>query len=245
MSKAFNRIIGVLDHVLNGIIILISVVILLISGYSLYDNAQIHRNASDPSLLTYKPVLKGSEEQKGTVWLDGQAAWLTIEDSYIDFPVMQGTDNFEYLNKDPYGEFRISGSIFLDSNNAGDLSDEYSMIYGHHMDHYNMFGSLDLFASEPYFNVHREGWIQTREKRYGLDLFAVVWGDGSDTVVFRPEGRTAAEVVEYINENAVINTGYEPGRKIVALSTCSGEKASSRLIVFGMLADPDERVKFE
>ena len=237
MEKTVCRIISVLDHVLNGIIVLISTVIILISGYSLYDNAQIHRNASDPSLLTYKPVMEGSGEKKGSVYLDRQAAWLTIENSYIDFPVMQGNDNFEYLNKDPYGDFRISGSIYLDSNNAPDLSDEYSMIYGHHVDHYDMFGSLDLFASESYFDAHREGWIQTREKRFGLELFAVVWGDASDRVVFFPKGRTAAEVAAYINDNAVINTGYEPGRRIVALSTCSGEKMSSRLIVFGMLND--------
>ena len=193
MKKVISQIISVLDHVLNGIIILISTVIILISGYSLYDNAQIHRNASDPSLLTYKPVMEGSGKGKG--------------------------------------------SVYLDSNNAPDLSDEYSMIYGHHMDHYDMFGSLDLFASEAYFDAHREGWIQTREKRYGLELFAVVWGDASDRIVFYPEGRTAAEVAVYINDNAVINTGYEPGRRIVALSTCSGEKMSSRLIVFGMLND--------
>ncbi len=237
MEKTAGRIINILDHVLNAIIILISTMILLISSYSLYDNAQIHRNASDPSLLTYKPVTVGPDEKKGSVYLDGQAAWLTIENSYIDFPVMQGNDNFEYLNKDPYGNFRISGSIYLDSSNAPDLSDEYSMIYGHHMDHYNMFGSLDLFASEAYFDVHREGWIQTREKRFGMELFAVVWGDANDRIVFFPEGRTAAEVAAYIDENAVINTGYEPGRKIVALSTCSGEKMSSRLIVFGMLKE--------
>ena len=236
MGKSAERFVFLLDHILNGIIVLVSVVILLVSGYSLYDNHRIYREASDTSLLTYKPAAIVSERD-GKAWLDGQTAWLTIENSYIDYPVMQGKDNFEYLNKDPYGEFRLSGSIFLDTDNAGDFTDEYSMIYGHHMDHFSMFGSLDLFASEAYFNSHRSGELTVKDARYGLDLFAVVWGDAGDRVIFHPEGRTAADVAAYIDENAVINTGYEPGRRIVALSTCAGEKYSSRLIVFGMLGD--------
>lgn len=41
-------------------------------------------------------------------------AWLTIDDTKIDYPVMQGKDNTEYLNKDPYGDYALAGSIFLD-----------------------------------------------------------------------------------------------------------------------------------
>ncbi len=236
MEKGFGHIIPILDHLLNGIILLVSTVIMLISGYSLYDNYRIHSEASDPSLLIYKPSAE-KIQNTSKVWLDGQTAWLTIDGSYIDYPVMQGINNFEYLNKDPYGEFKLSGSIFLDSGNKGDFSDEYSMIYGHHMDHYSMFGSLDLFAMESYFKGHRTALLPVQHPQHHLDLFAVVWGDASDRVVFRPKGRTAAEVAAYINEKAVINTGYEPGRRIVALSTCAGEKYTSRLIVFAMLSD--------
>ena len=240
MKKGPDRIFFLLDRILNGVIILISAVTLLISGYSLYDNLRVHREAADMTLLAYKPVTVVKDTLENN-WLEGQTAWLTVDNSYIDFPVMQGKTNFDYLNKDPYGEYKISGSIFLDYRNAGDFTDEFSMIYGHHMDHYSMFGSLDLFSSEPYFNNHRTGEITVKDVGYdvgyGLDLFAVVWGDASDRIIFQPEGRTAAEVAEYINENAVINTGYEPGRRIIALSTCSGERDSSRLIVFGMLKD--------
>ncbi len=236
MGKGFERIFLFLDRILNGIIILVSAVILLVSSYSLFDNYRIHREASDPSLLVYKPST-GDVQDADEEWLDGQAAWIIIDGSYIDFPVMQGKNNYEYLNKDPYGEFKLSGSIFLDSRSAGDFSDEYSMIYGHHMDHYSMFGSLDLFATEVYFKNHCTGYLMTRDAHYELDLFAVVWGDAGDRIIFMIEGQTAAEVAAYIDENAVINTGYEPGRRIVALSTCAGETGDSRLIVFGMIKD--------
>jgi len=109
------------------------------------------------------------------------------------------------------------------------------MIYGHHMDHYSMFGSLDLFATEVYFDNHREGWIATQDGMFPLELFAVAWGEGDDWEIFNPEGKSAEDVLPYIYEHAVICRDYVPGSRIVALSTCAGETELSRLIVFGML----------
>lgn len=228
-----------MDHVLNGLIVVLGMLILFISTYSLLDHIWLYQNASDSSLLTYKPSLDIPEQSGNKIqFLDGQVAWLCIEDTYIDFPVMQGETNFDYLNKDPYGEYRISGSIFLDYRNNGDFSDDFSMIYGHHMDHYNMFGSLDLFTSEAYFHEHENGWLAVRDRIYDLKLFAVVWGDTKDKVMFSPRGRTTDEVLSYIEDKALIFTAYEAGRRIVALSTCAGETSTSRLIVLGMI---DER----
>ena len=44
--------------------------------------------------------------------------WITIFDTHISYPVVQGKDNQEYLNKDVFGKFSFSGSIFLDYRNA-------------------------------------------------------------------------------------------------------------------------------
>lgn len=55
---------------------------------------------------------------------------------------MQGEDNMEYLNKDPYGDYSLSGSIYMDSRNTSDMSDDYLLLYGHHMENDYMFGSI-------------------------------------------------------------------------------------------------------
>lgn len=238
MKKAGMRIIRAIDMLVNGVVGLVCVVVLLVSGYSLWDNHRLHQQAQDPTLLIYKPeLLRDGEDAAAMQTLEGQAAWLSIDGTYIDYPVMQGKDNFEYLNKDPYGQFRLSGSIFLDYRNAPDLTDGFSMIYGHHMDHYSMFGSLDLFATEVYFDNHRKGWLATKDGMFPLDLFAVAWGEGDDWEIFNPEGKSAEDVLPYIREHAVISREYIPGTRIVALSTCAGETDMSRLIVFGMLGN--------
>lgn len=236
MKNAGARIIRALDALVNLLAGLLCVVMLLVSCYSLWDNHRLHQQTNDPSLLIYKPETGAAgEDAPMLLTLEDQAAWLCIDGTYIDYPVMQGENNFEYLNKDPYGEYKLSGSIFLDSRNARDLTDEYSMIYGHHMDHYSMFGALDLFAVEVYFDNHQTGWIATQDGIFRMDLFAVVWGEADDWVIFNPEGKTAEDVLPYIQEHAVIWREYQPGRRIVAMSTCAGETENSRLIVFGML----------
>ena len=230
------KIVRVLDSLLNLVVYAAVIVLLFISGYSLLDNYRLHRQAADDTLLIYKPVLETAEADPAkSISLDGQVAWLCVDNTYIDYPLMQGMDNFEYLNKNPYGEFQLSGSIFLDSGNAADLTDEFSMIYGHHMDHYSMFGSLDLFTMDVYFDTHKTGWLATREGLYDLELFAVAWGEGDDWTIFNPEGKTTADVLPYIQEHAVIYTQYIPGTRILAMSTCAGATDSSRLIVFAMI----------
>lgn len=220
---------------LDGVIILMGMAVLLVSVYSLLDNYWVFKNAADSSLLVYKPALQADNEEKTWVTLPEQAAWLFLNESYIDFPVMQGEDNFVYLDKDPYGDYRMSGSIFLDYRNDRDFEDDYSMIYGHHMDHYAMFGSLDLFTDMTYFQFHKEGWIATKKETYNFELFAVSWGDANDQTLFNPRNRTIDQILTYIDDHAIINTGYQPGNRIVALSTCAGETYTSRLILFGML----------
>ena len=96
---------------------------------------------------------------------------------------------------------------------------------------------MDLFADPAYFEKHKTGWIATKNGIFMLELFAVGWGEGHDWTIFIPHGRTADDVLPYIQEHAVIYTEYVPGTQILALSTCSGETASSRLIVFAMMKE--------
>lgn len=236
MSKTGKTIIKALDTLVNTVLCLAAAALLFISGYSLLDNYRLHQQARDDSLLIYKLALdQPASETASLVSLEGQVAWLYIEGGHIDYPVMQGKTNFDYLNKDPYGEFKLSGSIFLDYANNPDLTDEFSMIYGHHMDHLSMFGVLDLFTMVEYFDLHDTGWIATRDGIHDLRLFAVCWGEADDWTIFSPKGRTVEDVLPYIQEHAVIYTEYVPGHRIVAMSTCAGNTENSRLIVFAMM----------
>ena len=229
-----NRLIRVLDRLVNAAVLIAVALILAISVYSLMDNLWLYRNAQDETLLVYKPPLTGALTAENRI-SENQVAWLTLNGTTIDYPVMQGENNYEYLNKDPYGEFKLSGSIFLDYINKPDFSEEYSLIYGHHMEYNSMFGALDQYLDQTYFDEHNAGTLITEGAAFEIDLFAVCQADGTNPTLFSPSGRTTEEITAFLNKNASIYTDYEEGCPILALSTCYGETAEARLLVFGML----------
>lgn len=165
---------------------------------------------------------------------DDVVAWLTVDDTNIDYPVMQGYDNIEYLNKDPFGKYSIAGSLFLDARNSSDFSDPYSLIYGHHMEYGKMFGALDLFIDKDYFDAHRTGTLTVSDTIYHITFFACVEADDSVKEIFAPTETDGT--LEYVMKNALI--WHEPdGDKLIALSTCKFPQTSERIIVFGVMND--------
>lgn len=236
MRAAIYKAFWILDKLLDIFVILVCVLLLCIGIYSMLDNLWLYQNAQDRSVLQYKPDLNtplGEDDQR--VISENQVAWIWLEDTTIDYPVLQGKDNYEYLNKDPYGEFELSGSIFLDYRNADDFTDAYSVIYGHHMDYGAMFGALDAYQEQEYFDAHRHGKLVTKSAAWDYELFAVAEGEGTDEVLFNPSGQTTLEITEYLKKNALIYIEHEDGAPIVALSTCTGDTDTSRLLVFGTL----------
>ena len=126
---------------INFIVAIVSLLLFLICLYAMIDAAMVYNGANDSEIMKYKPAAGNTEELRELS--EDAVAWITVDGTRIDYPVMQGKTNSEYLNKDPYGEFSLSGSIFLDNRNNKTFSDPYSLIYGHHMEYGAMFGALD------------------------------------------------------------------------------------------------------
>lgn len=231
MAKLLLR---TLDRLVDTLVAIVCILLLLIGVYSMLDNLWLYQNASDKSLLNYKPPLEQvlTPERKIT---EQQVAWLSVYDTDIDYPVLQGEDNFEYLNKNPYGEFSLSGSIFLDARNDPLFRDDYSLIYGHHMAHGTMFGALDSFCDRSYFDTHRHGVLTTPQAVYQIELFAVSYAEGTDPLLFDPRDRTTSEIDAFLSQNAMIYQAPAAGRRWIALTTCTDDASNKRLLVFGTL----------
>ena len=152
---------------------------------------------------------------------------------------MQGDTNSDYLNINPYGEYSLSGSIFLDSRNGSDFSDDYSILYGHHMEYGNMFGALDDFLSQSYLDSHSTGTLLVGKNNYTehkLGIFACAKVNAYENNVLDPD--TLENITKVIEENAVhINTSIEKSNHILALSTCTEPVSTNRLIVFCYVYD--------
>ena len=224
------------DSAVNRIVAILCLLLFLICLYAMIDALNIYMNANDKSVLKFKPEI-GHGEILQEISEDA-IAWLTVDGTSIDYPVMQGSNNDEYLNKDPFGKFSLSGSIFLDSRNSADFSDPYSILYGHHMEHGAMFGALDYFIEQSYFDQHRTGTlITTSGQDYTIRLFAACKADATEKTVFDPPDTTNEKLLQFIQKNAAI---YEPqgvnaDSRILALSTCQSAENVERMIVFGIM----------
>ena len=81
--------------------------------------------------------------------------WLKIDDTNIDYPVMQTVNNEYYLDHNYTQEYDKNGSIFLDKDCDITNPSTNMIIYGHHMKSGKMFGKLDLYSSRKYYEDHK------------------------------------------------------------------------------------------
>ena len=233
-----RKVIIFFDKLFDRTVILASLLLFLICAYAMYDAAMVYYNANDTSVLKYKPDLTNPEILQEIS--EDAIAWITVDDTRIDYPVMQGRNNSEYLNKDPFGKYSLSGSIFLDSRNKGDFSDDYSLLYGHHMEYGAMFGALDEFKNEDYFASHRTGQLITvGGKTYDIRFFAAAMVQATDILVFHPADTTPRSLLASLQKSAMI---YEPpetesGLKLIALSTCQAADTIDRMVLFGVMEE--------
>ena len=232
--------IRIAEKILDTALLVISAFLMLLGVYSFIDDAYVYRCAGDRSYLIYKPDLSAPASEAKKL-CEGHIGWIQIEDAALDHPLMQGRDNTEFLNKDPFGSFSYSGSVFLDCACSPDLSDSYNIIYGHHMSGGRMFGCLDSFRDEGYLKEHRFGAVRAMDRTYSLELFAVLSCSASEPLIFSPGYASAEKAEQYARGNAAVLLPCErKGRSIVALTTCSGSGDYDRLVVLGYISQMEE-----
>lgn len=217
------------------IINLLLISILIYCGYNIYIKTKDYKQAD----ITYEKVRKLKKEDLSSIDPDFRF-WLTVENTNIDYPVLQGSDNKFYLNKDIYKNKLGSGSIFMDYRNNFE-TDENIIIYGHNMKNKTMFSQLEDFKNEDFFNEDNKIRIITNDKEYVYKVFSAYYVDPSYNYII-PKFNTDEEYEKYLNEitNKSLNksnVNVSSKDKIITLSTCSYETGNTRTVVHGKLID--------
>lgn len=248
------------NSLVNLVVILSLSVAGIYAAYALWDNSRIYTAASDvqADMVKIKPAV---EEDGGASFEELLAinpdvcAWVTVDNTKIDHPVLQGTTNLTYINTDVYGNFALAGSIFLDTRNERDFSDAYSLLYGHHMENSGMFGDLDLFKDRKFFTENKTGMLILPDKSYQFEIFACLLVDAGEDAIFDPElWQTdiegllafAQEQSLHLREETILELTQTEAPKILALSTCSTEFTDARTIILAVMepyqtADQEEK----
>ncbi len=90
----------------------------------------------------FETLLNINNETKG---------WLTVNNTRIDYPVVQAKDNDYYLTRD-FNKYKNSmGWVFMDYRNDIDILNQNTIIYGHNINGGIMFGTLRYILNENWY----------------------------------------------------------------------------------------------
>lgn len=182
--------VGVLRLVVGGIFRLISIVALLAVlgiSYLLFQNAKQTKETQNLNVQLVEMRQEAETEEDNTDWSKGMLdinsdykGWLTIYGTQISEPVVQGETNETYLRTNINGEHAEAGTLFLDETT--DLAQDGNLIiYGHKMNDGTMFGTLDKFEDEEFFdNNGTVCWESEKGKEY-YQIFALLVLPGYST----------------------------------------------------------------
>lgn len=232
------RAVRALDKAVTWAIGLLLALALAVSGYALWDSARVFDTSltdGNGNALTFAQALAANPDV---------CAWITVPNTNIDYPVVRGSDDFEYLDKDALGNPTASGAIFLGSECSTAFDEPYELMMGHHMQYGKMFGDLDKFLDEGFFNQNQQATLRLPSKTLNLQICAVLKADAYDGVLFSMPATQARmqPLVQRIAEVAVFQRDGLPTEQdqVIALSTCASSGTNDRTILICRVADEHE-----
>ena len=130
---------------------------------------QDSENTNTENVKTEK-MLKLEELQKENQDI---VAWIEIENTNINYPVLQCEDNDFYINHNYKKDYSVSGAIFLDKAYSWNPPSTNLLIYGHNMINNTMFTNLLNYRSQDYYNAHPNIKFTTTEEDATYRIFSV------------------------------------------------------------------------
>ena len=235
-------------RIITDLILVVAICVAGYSGFKLYEGLStynqsknvyedIRETAVKKPETVQQPAQDSAlkEDRQEEVWTVDHAAlaqmnpdyvgWIRMKNSYIDYPMVQGTDNSFYLDHLYTKEYNNVGSVFLDCGNSRDFTDRNTVIYAHNVKNGTMFMEIAKFEDPSYYATHDVIEIYTQQCNYKLYPVAGILTTGADNYVAFNFGSDEEflNYVSYFTSNSTFtsNTALNPGDQTVLLSTCS------------------------
>jgi sortase B len=256
-----------IKKIITGAVLIAALAVFGISGYKIYsymaeaDREQnIVNTLSDNAVKVYADTTADSKENSAATtvtvkqrlllqvdfdYLQSQnediKAWIYCPDTPINYPIAQSDDNDYYLHRLTDRTTNSAGTLFIDYRNKPDFTDLVTIIYGHNMKNSTMFGTLDLYKDQSYYDEHPVMYLDTKDDEYTVELISGYITDADSNTYIIPT--KLADRDEYVNDTIKISTfnsgittkDLKPTDNLVLLSTCSYEYQNARFVVVGVL----------
>ncbi|RNL40227.1 SrtB family sortase [Slackia equolifaciens] len=169
-------------------------------------------------------------------------AWIYMPGTSIDYPVVRGDSDEEYLRKDFAGNeggIVSKGAIFLSVVNSPDFSDDNNFIYGHNMNDDTMFAHLVAMEDQAAFDAARTFYVFTPTCNYRCTALALDVVANTETSIIQPTFADSATLAQYAQERIDAATAKATDvdlgsiSKLFTLITCGDDYATTRAVLFG------------
>lgn len=158
-------------------------------------------------------------------------AWIEVPGTNIDYPVVQGKNNEEYMHHTFRKNYNFAGCIFLDSHCHQDFSSDNSVIYGHHMRNGTMFAQLVKFREDSFVKKHRRIILYLPGETRKLNVVSAYAGPATSVPIDFGNQKDQQRFYQRILAKSTI-----PSRKIkkhlYTFVTCSYERNGNRTYVY-------------
>ena len=230
---------------------------------SYYSSAEALKGSLEPTLeeasypdgmqTKFKPLFSVNNDTVG---------WIRINDTPVDYVVVQSDTNSYYERKDFYENYSVRGIIFMDYRNilwdGGPAMSKNTVLYGHHMaSDGTVFTCLENYTDLDYYKAHPVIEYNTLYANYqwkiigaflnypndpseGDDLFYYWFTDFSD-------GNSVAFANEVAGRSFFINPSVDvqPTDHFLTLSTCTymldrGSRVNARFVVVARMVRSGE-----
>lgn len=172
--------------------------------------------------------------------------YIVVSDTRIDYPIMKGINNDQYLYRTPEGKTSKLGSIFADSSLKKNYEDNRNVvIYGHCMTEGSMFRGIKLFfdSANRYTKAQNmEITVVTADAVYVYEYFSGYRSEGDEFARCYSTATSSSQFYKYLKDRRALNTiskevSYDSKSKIITLVTCTNipSKPGERYVLHGIL----------
>lgn len=248
-SNTFSVIVEILERKSGGLLmkkiiyhifLLICIAVFCISGWKLYGYYKSYKQAKD----TYQEIQKESvDTSRGERQIDFSklrtknpdiVGWVYAKGTGIDYPIVQGKDNEEYLHLDYNKKKSSSGTIFLDHSCEKTFTSDNNIIYGHHMKNGTMFANLLKFREDSFLKKHSTIILYTPKRTIHLKVISAYAMKAQDhmpvTFAKEEQKKKYIEKIRSMSEPS-IKISKKKINNIYTFVTCSYEREDNRTYV--------------
>ena len=167
--------------------------------------------------------------------------WIKVNNTRIDYPVVQANDNDYYLSRDFKQKKNSMGWIFMDHRNDSNILDQNTIIYGHNIKGGIMFGQITNMFSNSYLQKEANNYITFNTKNANMKwkIFSM-YKIEETTDYLQHEFYSKEDFKNFINmiqsrSQFSFDTTVTENDKILTLSTCFSNR--TRNVVHAVLVE--------